>query len=74
MKAIDWDKHDCDIYNKVIDWFAVIEKELASPAILPENTYNIDKTGVLLNVLNSLKVLVSKHELKTYKGAGVNVH
>jgi thymidylate synthase len=30
--------HDCHIYNKVVDWFAVIEKELASPVVLPENT------------------------------------
>jgi DDE superfamily endonuclease len=33
--------------------------------------YNIDETGVLLSILNSLKVLVGKNELKTYRGAGV---
>ncbi len=37
MKAIDWDRHDRHIYNKVIDWFTVIGKELASPAVLAEN-------------------------------------
>jgi hypothetical protein len=31
----------------------------------------MDKTGVLLSVLNSLKFLVGRNELKTYKGAGV---
>lgn len=71
MKAIDWDRHDRHIYNKVVDWFAVIGKELASPIVLAENTYNMDETGVLLSVLNSLKVLVGRHELKTHRGAGV---
>jgi len=71
MKAIDWDRHDRHIYNKVVDWFAVIGEELASPVVLAENTYNMDETGVLLSVLNSLKVLVGRHELKTHRGAGV---
>jgi hypothetical protein len=71
IKAIDWDRHDCNIYNKIINWFVIIGKELASPIVLAENTYNINKTGVLLSVLNSLKVLVGKHKLKTYKGVGV---
>ncbi len=31
----------------------------------------MDKIGVLLSVLNSLKVLVGRHELKTHRGAGV---
>jgi hypothetical protein len=44
---------------------------LANPLILAENIYNIDKTGVLLSVLNSLKVLVGKSELRNYKGAKV---
>jgi hypothetical protein len=48
-----------------------MEKELANPAILAENIYNMDETGVLLSVLNSLKVLVSKNELRNYRGAGV---
>jgi hypothetical protein len=49
----------------------VIGKELDNPLILPENIYNMDKTGVLLSVLNSLKVLVDKNELRNYRGAGV---
>jgi hypothetical protein len=51
-----------------VDWFS---GELASSEVLVENTYNMDETGVLLSVLNSLKVLVGKNELKTYRGAGV---
>jgi hypothetical protein len=49
----------------------VIREELANPLILVENIYNMDKTGVLLSILNSLKVLVSKSELRNYRGAGV---
>lgn len=61
MKAIDWERHDCHIYDKVVDWFLVIRKELGSSTVLIENSYNMDETGVL----------VSKNELKAYKGAGV---
>lgn len=46
-------------------------KELGSSTVHAENTYNMDEIGVLLSVLNSLKVLVGKNELKTYRGAGV---
>lgn len=46
-------------------------KELASLVVLANNTYNIDETGVLLSILNSLKVLVSKSKLKNYRGVGV---
>ena len=42
-----------------------------NPLILVENIYNIDKIGVLLSVLNSLKVLVGKNELRDYRGVGV---
>jgi hypothetical protein len=31
----------------------------------------MDETGVLLSVLNFLKVLVGKSELRNYRGAGV---
>lgn len=51
----------------------VIGKELNSPLILPENVYNIDETGVLLIVLNSLKVLVGKNELCNYRATGVHL-
>jgi len=47
MQAIDWQRHDHDIYEKVVEWFSVIGKELASPTILAENIYNMDETGVL---------------------------
>jgi hypothetical protein len=71
IKALDWERHEHNIYKKVVDWFTIIGKELENPLILTENIYNIDETGVLLSVLNSLKVLVGKNELRDYRGAGV---
>lgn len=47
----------------------MIGKELSDPAIVPENVYNMDETGVLLSVLSSLKVLVSKQDLRNYRKA-----
>ncbi|KAH6714371.1 hypothetical protein BKA61DRAFT_673667 [Leptodontidium sp. MPI-SDFR-AT-0119] len=47
---------------KWVDWFTVIGKEINSPLILPENVYNMDETGVLLSVLNSLKVMDSQDD------------
>ena len=38
---------------------------------MPENVYNMDETGVMLSMLSSLKVLVGRDDLRTYRGAGV---
>ena len=46
-----------------MDWFTIIGKELANPLILAENIYNMDETGVLLSVLDSLKVLVGQNRI-----------
>jgi len=71
MKAVNWERDDSHIYDKVGEWFSMIEKELSGPEILAENTYNMDETGVLLSLLNSIKVLVSRDEMKTHRGTGV---
>jgi hypothetical protein len=71
VKALDWARHDHNIHDKVLLWFNVIGKELNDPAIVPENVYNMDETGVLLSVLSSLMVLISKQDLRNYRGAGV---
>jgi hypothetical protein len=68
---LDWARHDHNIHDKVLQWFTLIGKELHDPAIVPENVYNMDETGVLLSVLSSLKVLVSKQDLRNCRGAGV---
>jgi hypothetical protein len=49
----------------------VIEKVLQDPAILLENVYNMDETGVMLCMLDSVKVLVCKDDLRDYRGAAV---
>jgi hypothetical protein len=71
VKALDWNRHEKNIYDKVTHWFTLIGKELDDPTILPENVYNMDETGVLLSVLSSLKVLVDKEDLKSCRGAGI---
>ncbi|OCK89446.1 DDE-domain-containing protein [Cenococcum geophilum 1.58] len=71
VKALDWNRHDKNIYDKVTHWFKVIGKELHDPVILLENVYNMDETGVMLSILGSLKVLVGKDDLRAYRGAGV---
>jgi hypothetical protein len=44
---------------------------LQDPAVLLENVYNMDETGVMLGMLGSVKVLVGKDDLRGYRGAGV---
>lgn len=71
VRAIDWKRHESNIYDKIIEWFEVIGKVLQDPAILPENVYNMDEIGVMLSKLGSVKVLVGKDDLRDYRGAGV---
>lgn len=44
---------------------------LQDPAILPENVYNMDETGVMLSMLGSVKVLVGRDDVRGHRGAGV---
>lgn len=44
---------------------------LQDPGTLPENVYNIDETSVILSMPGSVKVLVSKHNRRDYRGARV---
>jgi hypothetical protein len=46
VRAIDWKRHESNIYNKIIYLFEVIGRVLQDPAILPENVYNMDETRV----------------------------
>lgn len=71
LRAIDWKRDGSQIEDKVRHWFAIIGRELADPAVRPENVYNMDETGILLSVLNSLKVLVSKDDLRKHRGTAV---
>lgn len=49
----------------------MIRRVLNNPAILPQNCYNIDETEVMLSRLGFVKVLISKSNMRNYKGAGV---
>lgn len=69
VRPLDWARYD--IYDKVVEWFTLAGRELSNPAVLQENVYNMDETGNLLSVLNSLKVLVSSNDLRKYRGAAV---
>jgi hypothetical protein len=40
-------------------------------AVLAENVYNIDKTGVMLLMLSLVKVLVGKDDMRSYRGARI---
>jgi hypothetical protein len=71
VKALDWNRHEKNIYNKVTQWFDVVERVLRDPAVLAENVYNMDETGVMLSMLGSVKVLLGKNDMRTYRGARV---
>ena len=71
MQAMDWKRHENNIYNKITHWFQVMEHVIQYPTVVRENLYNIDETGVMLSMLGSVKVLVGKDNLRDNKGAGV---
>jgi hypothetical protein len=70
VRPIDWKRHGNNIHGKITQWFEVIGEVLRDPAVLPENVYNMDETGVMLSKLGSVKVLVGKDDLRDYRGAG----
>ncbi|KAF9730283.1 transposase [Paraphaeosphaeria minitans] len=71
VKALDWNRHDKNIYPKITRWFEVIGEVLRDPAILAENVDNMDETGVMLSMLRSIKVFVGKDDKRNYRGARV---
>lgn len=71
IRSIDWKRHEIHIYDKVTEWFEVISQVLQDPAILPQNVYNMDETGVMLSMLGSVKVLIGRDDVRGYRGAGV---
>jgi hypothetical protein len=71
VTALDWNRHETNIGPKMILWFEVIGRVLRDPAILAENVYNMDGTGVMLSMLGSVKVLVGKDDKREHRGARV---
>lgn len=71
VRALDWNRHEKNTYDKITHWFEVIGRVLQDPAILAENVYNMDETGVMLSMPGSVKVLVGKDDKRRYRGARV---
>ena len=71
LKAIDWKRHEQNIYHKIVGWFTIIGPQLLEPMVLKEDVYNMDETGIMLSALGSLKVSVGRDDLRNYRGAGV---
>ena len=46
-------------------------KVLEDPDVLRDNVYNMNKTGIMLCMLASVKVFVGKDDLRNYRDAGV---
>ena len=57
VKALNWNRYEKNIYEKITDWFKKIGQVLQDPAILAENVYNMDETGVMLSMLAPLRSL-----------------
>jgi hypothetical protein len=71
VKALNWDRHEKNIFLKIEHWFEVIGKVLNRSDIVQENVYNMDETGVMLSKLGSVKVLVGRDDGRDYRGARV---
>ena len=71
VTALDWNRHENNIADKMTHWFEVIRKVLRDPAIVAEDVYNMDETGVMLSMLGSVKVFVGKDDKRTHRGARV---
>jgi hypothetical protein len=71
-KGIDWQRHERNIRVKVEQWFTIMDKQLSERGILQENVYNIDETGVLLSDLNTVKVLVSRSDVKSCRSVSLH--
>ena len=67
-RALDRDRYN--IYDKVPHWFEVIGKVLHNQAILPEMSI-IWTRRVMLSMLSSIKILISKDGLRSYRGARI---
>jgi hypothetical protein len=69
--AIDWNRHDKNIADKMTHWFEVIGEVLRDPTVRQGNVYNIDDTEVMPSMLSSVKALIGKDDKRDYRGARV---
>ena len=71
VNALDWNRHEKNIYPKTTHWFEVIKKVIQDESVSAENVYNMDETRVMLSMLGSVKVLVRTNDTRDYRGARV---
>jgi hypothetical protein len=71
VRALNWDRHEKNIFPKIEHWFKEIGRVLKRSDITRENVYNMDETGVMLSKLGSVKVLVGQDDRRDYRGARV---
>ena len=57
VRALDWNRHEKNIYTKITHWFEVIKNVVQDPNIMAENVYNMEETGVMLSCLPRRKSL-----------------
>ncbi|KYG41993.1 hypothetical protein M433DRAFT_147180 [Acidomyces richmondensis BFW] len=55
VRALDWDRHPNNIYDKMVEWFEIIGDVLQAPDVRRKNVWNMDETGVMLSKLCSVK-------------------
>ena len=68
LRALDWRRHEKNIYKKIVNWFDLMRAQLEEANVLQENVYNLDETGVLLSVIESSKCLVNAEMHKSHTG------
>ena len=71
VRALEWNRHESHIYNKITYWFEIIHRVLHNPVILPENVYNMDETRVILSMQDTIKVLMRSSDLRKHRGVRV---
>lgn len=71
VKTLNLAQHNYNIYDKMMQWFTMINIELNDSAILLKNVYNKNKINILLSILSSLKILINTENLRNYKSTEV---
>jgi hypothetical protein len=71
VKALDWDRHEKNVFPKIEHWFQVLGKMLKGSDIVQESVHNMDETGVMISKLESVKVLVGRNDSRDYQNARV---
>ena len=71
IKSLYWNRHEKNIYNKIIHWFEMIEMILQDSIILLKNVYNMNETEIMLFMSNSVKVLINKNDIRDYRDAWI---